>query len=155
MESGQQSTKPKILSRASARRRRISAIVFFAIVGSFAALWLVGHYKITLYPFACGFRQRYGLPCPTCFMTHAVLAFAQGHIIRSFYTQPAAAFFCCFGVVAAFFAFLTAAFGVYSPLLERRVISLKLRYIIAAVLFILAAGWAVTLARALVQHGSR
>ena len=83
-------------------------------------------------------------------MTHAALAFAQGRIIESFYTQPAAAFFCMLAVVAAFFALLIAVFGVYSAFLERRVVSLKLRYIVAAILFILAAGWAVTLARALV-----
>jgi signal transduction histidine kinase len=83
-------------------------------------------------------------------MTHAALAFAQGRIIESFCTQPAAAFFCMLAVVAAFFALLIAVFGVYSAFLERRVVSLKLRYIVAAILFILAAGWAVTLARALV-----
>jgi hypothetical protein len=154
MDSGQQSTMPKIFSRASARQRAIAAIIFCAVAGSFAVLWLVGHYKITLYPFACGFKQRFGLPCPTCFMTRAVLAFAQGDIIRSFYTQPAAAFFCCLGAAAAFFAFLIACFGIYSPAFERRVISLKLRYIIAAVLFILAAGWAFTLAKTLAENGS-
>jgi hypothetical protein len=154
MEPGQQSSVPKIFSRATTRQRGIAAVVFFAIIGSFAVLWLVGHYKITLYPFACGFRQRFGLPCPTCFMTRAVLTFAQGDIIRSFHTQPAAAFSCCLAVAAAFFAFLIACFGVYSPAFERLIISLKLRYIIAAVLFILAAGWAFTLARVLAEQGS-
>jgi hypothetical protein len=162
MDSGQQTISPsggqaapKTFSRASARRRLTAAVVFFAIVGSFAALWLVAHYKITLYPFACGFKQRYGLPCPTCGMTHAVLAFAQGEIIRSFYTQPAAAFFCLVAIAAAFFAFLTAVFGIYSPALERHLVSLKVRYIVAVVLLILFAGWAVTLARALAEHGGR
>lgn len=155
MDPGQETITPKIFSRASARRRLIAAIVFFAIVGSFAVLWLVAHYEITLYPFACGFQQRYGLPCPTCGMTHAVLAFAQGQAICSFYTQPAAAFFCLVAIATAFFAFLTAVFGIYSPALERNLVSLKVRYIVAVVLLIFFAGWAVTLARAMTEHGGR
>jgi hypothetical protein len=155
MDSGQQTTAPKTFSRASARRRLTASIVFFAIVGSFAAFWLVAHYKIMLYPFACSFKQRYGLPCPTCGMTHAVLAFAQGQVIRSFYIQPAAAFFCLVAIATAFFAFLTAVFGIYSPALERHLVSLKVRYIVAVVLLIFCAGWAVTLARALAEHGGR
>jgi len=143
-----------MFTRVSARQRLTASIVFFAIVGSFAALWLVGHYGITLYPFPCGFKQRYGLPCPTCGMTHAVLAFARGHVIRSFYVQPAAAFFCLLAVAAAFFAFIVAAFGVYSPAFERQLASLKLRYIVAALVLIVAAGWAVTFARALADYGS-
>ena len=82
-------------------------------------------------------------------MTTAIVAFAQGQIIRSFYIQPAAAFFCCVAVIAAFFTFLTAAFGIYFPLLERRLASVKLRYVLAAIILVFAAGWAVTMARAL------
>jgi len=154
MEPGQQPSSLKLFQRASARRRIIAAFIFLAIAAVFLLAWLMGRYHITLYPFACGFKQRYGLPCPTCGMTTAVLAFAHGHIIRSFYLQPAAAFFCCVAIVIAFFALLTAVFGVYSPLFERRLASLKLRYIIAAILFVFAAGWAVTLARALAENSS-
>ncbi len=85
-------------------------------------------------------------------MTTAVIAFSHGHISDAFYAQPAAGFFCCFATLIAFFAFLIAGFGVYSPLLERRLASLKLRYILAALFLILAAGWAVTLARAIAQN---
>jgi hypothetical protein len=155
MGQGQQQVAPKTFSRASSRQRLTATIVFFAIVGTFAGLWLVAHYNITLYPFPCGFKQRFGLPCPTCGMTHAVIAFANGRIIDSFYTQPAAAFFCCLAVVAAFFAFIIAAFGLYSPAFERRFVSLKLRYIVAVLVFILTVGWTVTLAMAIVQYGSR
>lgn len=140
--------------RASARRRITAVLVFLAIAAVFLLAWLMGRYHITLYPFPCGFKQRFGLPCPTCGMTTAVLSFAQGQIIRSFYIQPAAAFFCVLAIVTAFFALLTAFFGVYSPALERRLASLKLRYIVAALLLVLAAGWAVTLARALAENGS-
>jgi hypothetical protein len=154
MDPGQQLPERKFLIRASRRQRLIAAIVFLAIAAGFLLAWLMGHYHFSPWPFACGFKQRYGLPCPTCGMTHSVLAFAQGNIILSFYSQPAAALFCCLAVVAAFFAFLTAVFGIYSPTFERGIISLKLRYIIAAILVIFAAGWAVTLAMALAQKGS-
>jgi hypothetical protein len=151
MESGQQQAEPETFSRASYRQRLVAALVFFVIIGSFASLWVVGHYKITLWPFACGFKQLYGLPCATCGYTTATLAFAQGKIINAFYVQPAAAVFCSLAVVTAFFAFLIAAFGIYSPSFERRLVSLKLRYYIAAVLILVAAGWAVTLTRALAE----
>ena len=140
----------KLLSYASARRRLVAAGVFLAIAGGFAVFWVAGHYNIKLYPFACGFKQRYGLPCPTCGFTTAAEAFAHGHIIDSFYIQPAAAVFCCIVVIIAIFAFLQAVFGVYFPVLESRLISVKLWYVITAFLIIIAAGWAVTLTRALI-----
>lgn len=42
----------------------------------------------------CGFQQRHGLPCPTCGMTTATLAFARGKIYQAFRSQPAAAIIC-------------------------------------------------------------
>lgn len=155
MVQSQQPNAPKTFARAAARQRLIAAIVFFAIAGSFAAFWLVARYDINLYPFPCGFKQRYGLPCPTCGFTHAVLYFAQGQIIRSFSAQPAAALFCTLAVVTAFFAFLIAAFGIYSPALKRRITSVKLRYIIAVLVFVIVAGWVVTLVKTLAENGPR
>ncbi len=154
MDLSQQPNALKTFARASGRQRLIAAIVFFAIAGSFAAFWLVAHYDINLYPFPCGFKQRYGLPCPTCGFTHAVLYFAQGRIVRSFSAQPAAALFCTLAVVTAFFAFLIAAFGIYSSALERRITSVKLRYIIAALVFVIVAGWVVTLVKTLAENNS-
>jgi Protein of unknown function (DUF2752) len=152
MESGQQPILPKLFSRASANQRLIAAGIFLFIAGGFLLGWLMGQFHFTIYPFPCGFKQRYNLPCPTCGMTTAVIAFSHGRISDAFYTQPAAGFFCCFATVIAFFAFIPAAFGVYSPLVERRLASLKLRYILAALFLIFAAGWAVTLARAIAQN---
>jgi len=151
MESGQQQASVKFISRASYRKRLVAALVFLTITGSFVAIWVVGRYDIRLWPFVCGFKQLYGLPCPTCGYTTSVTAFAQGHIIRAFYIQPAAGVFCSLLVLTAFFAFLIAVFGIYFPSFERRIVSLKLRYFIAIPLVIVAAGWAVTLARAIWQ----
>ena len=152
MESGQQPISQKLFSRASGNQRLIAAGIFLFIAGGFLLGWLMGQFHFTLYPFPCGFKQRYNLPCPTCGMTTAVIAFSHGHIIGAFSTQPAAGFFCCLAIVVAFFAFLVAVFGVYSPLVERRLASLKLRYILAALFLIFAAGWAATLARAITQN---
>lgn len=97
----------------------------------------------------CGFKQEYDLPCPTCGLTTSVLAFAQGKIFEAFYIQPAAALLCCIAAVSAFLAFLIAVLGVYFRFLERFFTEVKIRHIIFALIVIFAAGWAVTLARAL------
>jgi hypothetical protein len=150
MDLSQQSSAQKLVFFASTKRRLLAAGVFLAIAGGFAVLWVAGHYRIKLYPFACGFKQRYGLPCPTCGFTTSAVVFAQGHIIDSFYIQPAAAVFCCITALIAIFALLQAVFGIYSPILESRLKSVKLRYVIAALVFIIAAGWGVTLTRAII-----
>jgi hypothetical protein len=152
MESGQQPISPKLFSRASGNQRLIAAGIFFFIAGGFLLGWLMGQFHFTIYPFPCGFKQRYNLPCPTCGMTTAVIAFARGDIAGAFYTQPAAGFLCCLSAVIAFFAFLVAVFGVYSPSVGRHLVSLKLRYIFAALLLIFAVGWAATLARVIAQN---
>jgi len=147
----QQVNKLKIFSRASSRQRITAVIVCLAVVGFFGLFALAGHYNINMGRWLgyCGFKQRYGLPCPTCGMTTAVLAFAQGKIFEAFYIQPACALLCCMLVVIAFLASLIAVFGVYFRFLERFFSEVKVRYIILALMVIIAAGWAVTLARAL------
>ena len=120
-----------------------------AFFGLFA---VAGHYKITLWPFPCGFKQRYNLPCPTCGVTTSVVAFAQGKILESFYIQPAAALLCCVLAVSAFLAFFIAVSGIYFGFLNRFFTEVKIKYIILALIIIVAAGWAVTLARALAAN---
>jgi len=147
----QQVNKVKIFSRASSHQRITAVIVCLAVVGFFGLFALAGHYNIDMGRWLgyCGFKQRYGLPCPTCGMTTALLAFAQGKIFEAFYIQPAGALLCCVLVVIALLAFLIAVFGVYFRFLERFFSEVKVRYIILALIVIIAAGWAVTLARAL------
>jgi hypothetical protein len=82
-------------------------------------------------------------------MTTCVLAFARGKVLTAFYVQPAGALLCSLSVVVAFFAFLTAVPGVYFHFFDRLWAELKVKYVVAGLLVILAAGWAVTLARAL------
>lgn len=85
-------------------------------------------------------------------MTTSALTFVQGKIFESFYIQPTAALLCCIMVVVAFLAFLIAVFGVYFVFLRRFFTEVKIKHIILALIVIIAAGWAVTLARALAAN---
>jgi len=84
-------------------------------------------------------------------MTTSAICFAKGQIFKSFYIQPAAGLLCTVFVISAVLAFLTAVFGIYFHFLDH-LKEIKVRYIILALLIIIAAGWAVTLARAIVEN---
>ena len=150
IQTSQQLNKPKFIYRASSGQRMVAAIVCLGIILFFAAFALAGHYKINMGRWLgyCGFKQRTGLPCPTCGMTTATLAFAQGRIFEAFYTQPACGLLCSIMVIAAILAFIIAVFGIYFRFIESFFTEVKLRYMILALVIIIAAGWAVTLARA-------
>jgi hypothetical protein len=154
MHVSQQLNKPKFFYRASAAQRKIAALVCLGIIVFFTVFALAGHYKIDMGLFLgyCGFKQRYGLPCPTCGMTTATLAFAQGRIIEAFYIQPACGLLCSLMVVAAILSFIIAVFGIYFRFIERFFMEVKLRYMIIALAIIIIAGWAVTLARSLAAN---
>jgi len=140
---------------ASFRQRIIAAIVCLVVAAYFAFFALAGHFNIDIgrHLGYCGFKQRTNLPCPSCGMTRATLAFAQGRIRQAFDTQPAAGLLYCVAVVGAALALFIAVSGLYLRLVERFFAEVKVRYIIVAVVIILAAGWAVTLARALAEQG--
>ncbi len=152
MQASQQLSKPKIFCRASPHQRLAAGGVFLALAAFFGLFALMGHYKISPWPFPCGFKQRYNLPCPTCGVTTSVVAFAQGKILESFYIQPAAALLCCVLAVSAFLAFLAAVFGVYFDFLNRFFSKVKIKYIILALIIIVAVGWAITLAKAVANN---
>jgi len=151
MQVSQQLNKPKFFCRASHRRRFASALIFLAVLAFFGLFWLAANGKIDLgrWLVPCGFKQKYDLPCPTCGMTTSVVAFAQGKILEAFYIQPAAALLCCMFLIIAFLAFFIAVFGVYFRFINRFFAEVKIKHIILALIVITAAGWAVTLARAL------
>jgi len=151
MSESQQQKETKVLSRASVKGRVIALVVFLLVVGLFAPLVLAANDKIDIERLLglCGFKQRYGLPCPTCGITTAAIAFVSGRIFTAFYIQPAGALFCFILLVSAFLAFVTAVFGVYFAFLKRFFSEVRVKAIILTILAIIAAGWAVTLARAL------
>ena len=152
MQTSQQLNKPKLFLHASPNQRMIAAIVCISIIGFFSIFAVAGHYKIDMGPFLgrCGFKQNTGLPCPTCGMTTAALAFAQGKILKAFYIQPAGGFLYSVAVVAAVLALIISVFGINFSFLMRFFAEVKIRYIVIALIIILLAGWAVTMTRVLV-----
>jgi len=141
--------------RASFQQRIIAAAICLAVAAFFGAFALAGRYNIDVGRLTgyCGFKLRTGFPCPTCGMTTATLAFAQGRVLEAFYIQPACGLLCCIAVAAALVALIVAVSGVYFSFIRRFFAEVKLRYIILALIVIVAAGWAVTLARALAATG--
>lgn len=157
MRAIQQLNKLKIFRRASYQERLRAGLVFAGLAASFGLLVLAAQGKINIGWLigGCGFKQRYNLPCPGCGMTASVLAFGRGEILEAFYNQPAAALFCCVLVVIAFLAFFTAVFGVYVVYLNRFFTKVNIKNIILALMVVIAAGWAVTLSRALLANSQR
>ncbi len=157
MQPNQLNNRQKIFSRATNQQRIVCAVVFLVIAGIFGIFALAANGKLNLgwWLGPCGFKQRWQLPCPTCGMTSSALAFSDGKIIEAFYIQPAAGLLCCILVVTAFLTLFTAAFGVYFEFIKRFFAKVKIRYIILALMVVIAAGWAVTLARALAANSQR
>jgi hypothetical protein len=154
MRTNQRLSETKIFYRASSRQRVKAGIVFLVVAASFGVLWLAAHRKIEIGRWlgVCGFKQRYGLPCPTCGMTTSALVFVRGKIFKSFHIQPAAALLCCVLVLVGFLAFITVVFGVYFDFIKRFFEEVKIKHIVLVLIFIIAAAWAVTLARALAAN---
>lgn len=154
MPSDQQVNKTKKFHRASFRQRAAALAVCLGVVLYFAAFAAAGYAKVNLgrHLGYCGFKQRTNLPCPTCGMTTATIAFAQGRIVQAFNIQPAAAFIYCLAIVAAILALFVAVSGIYPDFIRRFFAEVKIRHIVVALVIILAAGWAVTLARALANQ---
>ncbi|RMH12148.1 MAG: DUF2752 domain-containing protein, partial [Planctomycetota bacterium] len=76
-------------------------------------------------------------PCPTCGMTTAFAHAADGHLIRSFSTQPAGGLLALLLAVGVWAGMYTAATG--SRVLAVCMGLLRPRLLIAAVSFVLAA----------------
>ena len=118
------------------------------VAATFVFINFAGRAGVKLYPYPCGFQQRYSLPCPTCGMTTSAIAFAQGKILKSFYIQPAAATLCIMLALLGIWYFVRAVSGKNCTLVQ----NVKLKYIILTLLAVVAGGWAVTLARAIAQN---
>jgi hypothetical protein len=154
MQTSQQTKAVKFYRRATGKQRLIAGVMCLFIVGFFGVLSLAGAGKINLtrWTGGCGFKQKFNLPCPSCSMTTAAIAFVKGKIFQSFYIQPAAALLCVLLVISAFLAFLITCFGVYFSFIETIFCQANIKYIVLALVVIILAGWAVTLARALAER---
>lgn len=82
-------------------------------------------------------------------MTRATLAFARGQIGQAFNIQPAACLIYSIAVVAAALALFVAVSGIYPNFIKNFFAEIRVRYMILALVIVLASGWAVTLARAI------
>jgi hypothetical protein len=156
MQRRQSANVAKITRRASRRERVVAALISLSVAVLFGGLWGLQkvHFDFGRVFNPCGFKQNTGYPCPACGMTTSVLAFARGEVLKSFYTQPASALVCTLLVAVAFLAFLVAVSGVYFRAFERILCEMKIAYLVLGLLAILAAGWAVTLARAFAARAS-
>ncbi len=157
MSTSQESNSVKKTARATIGRRIAAGAVLVVVLGIFFVLWAETRGWIDIGRLTgteiCGFKQATGLPCPGCGVTTSAMAFVKGRLFESFYIQPAGAVFCCVLVVTAVFALLIAAFGVDSAFLHQPVSLRMIKYIVIILIIILAGGWAVTLARAIVENG--
>ena len=136
--------------------QRIAAgAVFVSILVIFVVLWAGASGWVDMGRLfgICGFKQVYGLPCPTCYVTSSAMAFVKGRIFESLYIQPAGTALCCGLLVSGVVALLISVFGVNFRFLHYRLRWRTIKYFVAGVLVVLAAGWAVTLSRAMAQNG--
>jgi len=142
------------LPRIGIKRRLLAGLVFAGAIVLFAFVhWAAENDRIDIGRIIgpCGFKQRYGLSCPTCGMTTAMTAFAKGQILRSFYIQPAAAVMCSAAAATAVFCLLVAALGTDFGLGKYCLRQLRLRYVVLIIIIVLGGAWVVTIARALAQ----
>ena len=141
--------------KLSAGARLFAAGLFCAIMAGVVVLWAAskGHINLKFWLGICGFKQRFGLPCPGCGWTHAAQAFFTGHICQAFVIQPAAAFFCIVAVLTAVFALHCAVFGINFGFLKSLFGSSKgLGIVLISAIVVILAGWAVTLMRAILEN---
>ena len=68
--------------------------------------------------------------------------------------QPASAFVCTVLAVIAFLASLVAIFGLYFVAFDRVIGEMRVGYLLLAMVVILLAGWAVTLAQAMAARAT-
>lgn len=155
MSDFQEPKKENMPLRASIHYRIVAGVVFVLIVGFFVYMFLASRGMVDLRSQfgVCGFKQSYQLPCPGCGWTTSTLAFVEGRVFDSLYIQPAAGVFCVVFAISAVIALLSAVFGIRFSFLERP-FGVIVKYVVIAVIIIVAGGWAVTLARAMAVKGA-
>jgi len=134
--------------------RLVAAGIFAVIVIGFGLLWAAANDYINLSYWlgVCGFKQRFGLPCPGCGWTHAAEMFVTGHPLQAFVIQPAAGVFCVVFVLTAVFALHCAVFGINSSLLQRIFCSKGVCLLLVAACFVIVVGWMVNLIRTILEN---
>lgn len=150
-----QDSKSGKRQKLSPAGRLLAAALFGGIAVGAAVLWASanGYINLKFWLGVCGFKQRFGLPCPGCGWTHAGQAFFSGHPILAFMIQPAAAFFCVVAVLTALFALHCAVFGINFDFPRSLLGSTKnIGILLILTIVVILAGWAVTLTRAILEN---
>jgi hypothetical protein len=139
--------KPLLSSRIAA-----GAVLGVILVGSIL-LWASakGHLNLSFWLGICGFKQRFGLPCPGCGWTHAAQLFVTGHWLKAFWIQPAAAFFCVAAAVVAVFALLYSLFGIFIFPLQNVFCPRGVSILLITACGVILMGWMVTLVRTILE----
>ncbi|MEN8127533.1 MAG: DUF2752 domain-containing protein [Planctomycetota bacterium] len=134
--------------------RSLAGGIFIFIVGGFGLLWASerGHINLSFWFGVCGFKQRFGLPCPGCGWTHAAEMFVTGHLLEAFRIQPAAGFFCVVLILTAIFALHCAVFGINFRFLQRIFCPKGVCFLLLAGCFVILAGWVVNLIRTILEN---
>lgn len=134
--------------------RLAAAGLFLVISAGFGLLWASGQGYIELSRWlgVCGFKQRFGLPCPGCGWTHAAQRFVQGHPVEAFVIQPAATLFCVFAVTAAILALHYAIFGIHFNFLHSLFQSTGVGILLIVAILVIFGGWIVTLLRTILEN---
>ena len=149
-----QNTNDKKHKKLSLAARFAAGGVFLVILAVFYLLRASskGDVNMSYWFGVCGFKQRFGLPCPGCGWTHAAEMFVTGHFLQAFSTQPAAGFFCVVFSLTAIFALHCAVFGINSRLLQRIFSSKGGSVLLVAACVVILAGWLVNLIRAILEN---
>jgi hypothetical protein len=149
-----QSTNVEKHQKLSPTTRVAAAGIFLVIIGGGYLLRASSRKNVDLsYWFGvCGFKQRFGLPCPGCGWTHAAEMFVTGHFLQALTIQPAAAFFCVVLSLAAIFALHSAVFGINSWFLKRIFSSKGGGFLLIAACVVILAGWLVNLIRTILEN---
>ena len=154
MMSEDQQVNVRNQQKLSVAGRLIAGGIFAAIAAGFVLLWASanGHVNLGYWFGVCGFKQRFGLPCPGCGWTHAVEMFVTGHPLKALILQPAAGVFCVVFLLIAVVALHCAVFGIDSPFLQRVFCPKSVVFLFVAACFIIVVGWMGNLIRTILEN---
>lgn len=149
MVSSQHSDIDTLREKITIYQRIVCLCVFAGILSLFVFLWSAsrGDVDVERVFGICGFKQRHSLPCPGCGITRSAMHFVQGHLVKSFYLQPAGGVMCVVLACAGFMCVSRAIFG--TRLIPASVsVGSAVKYTLLCGVIVIVCGWAVTLARA-------
>ena len=138
---------------ATSGQRKMGGALFLVVVlsvGSVAVLEAM-QYDIGQVFLPCGFKVNHGLPCPTCGYTTSLRAFATGHVVSAFVSQPAACLIYLSLVVSAIVGGYVAVSGHMPNWLRRGLRDCRPKHVFLGLVLVILSGWGAKLAQAFSQ----